>query len=180
MRRSALPFLHAAAVALVMLGLAARIGGDRLWTPDLAALLDTPSVPAPEPRAAPPPAAEGLAGLVVSTNLFSARRSAPGTRFGDSTPAPAPEPVRPAPARHVVRLFGIGTTGGRSTALLDADPLVPGAEVYREGDALPRGGRVVRIADDHVVIDTPDGRQQLRLPSTQSSRPPTSTTPEGT
>jgi len=52
---------------------------------------------------------------------------------------------------------------GLATALLDADPLVPGAEIYHAGDALPRGGRVVAIASDHVVIETPEGRERLRM-----------------
>ena len=168
MTRPALhPFLYATAAALLVVSVATRVAAERLWTPDLAALPDVPAKAPGLPTVTRAPSealnATGLAAVVVSTNLFSPRRSAPGVRFGDSTPAPPPVPT--PPSRPIMGLFGIGTSGGQATALIDADPGVPGAEIYHVGDALPGGGRVVRIADDHVVIDTPEGRQRLRLRS---------------
>lgn len=178
MTRSTLPFLYAAAVVLLVVGLSARVWAAWLLTPDAVSRQDTSSFStAAEPLVSLQPGKEGLAAIVVSTNLFSSRRSAAGARFADS--APAPRRVALAPPPRSIRLFGIGTSGGQGTALLDADPQVPGAEIYRAGDALPGGGRVVRIAPDHVVIDTPEGRQHLRLPSTQPLRPPATNTPEG-
>ena len=46
------------------------------------------------------------------------------------------------PAEPSARLFGISRGPGGAVALIDADPDVPGAEVYRIGDTV-RGGRVI-------------------------------------
>ena len=117
-----------------------------------------------------------LADEVVATNVFSARRSTPLARYGSDTVTTTPPPPPSKPARPAIRLFGIGTTGEGATALLDADPRVPGAEIYHAGDPIPGGGRVESIAADHVVIVTREGRQRIRLeqdvPRERSSAPP--------
>jgi len=174
--RTTAPLLYSAAAALLLVGLSARIAAGRLWTPNLVASPDAPAVAPVMPTTAADPNAAGLAEIVVSTNPFSPRRTSPGVRFADSNPAPPT--IAAPPLRHIVHLFGIGTTGGRATALLDADPRVPGAEIYQVGDALPGGGRIVQIEGDHVVIDTPEGRLRLRMLTVAPLPPPTSSPPE--
>ncbi len=173
--RTTAPLLYSVAVALLLVGLSARMAAGRLWTPDLAAPPDAPATPV-MPVTAQVQNDAGLAEIVASTNPFSPRRTPPGVRFADSSPPP-PTAAAP-PMRHIIHLFGIGSTGGRATALLDADPRVPGAEIYQVGDALPGGGRVVQIEDDHVVIDSPEGRQRLRMLTVAPLPPPTASPPE--
>ena len=174
--RTTTPLLYSAAAAMLLVGLSARIAAGRLWTLNLEASPDAPAVAPVMPTTAADPNAAGLAEIVVSTNPFSPRRTSPGVRFADSNPAPPT--IAAPPLRHIVHLFGIGTTGGRATALLDADPRVPGAEIYQVGDALPGGGRIVQIEGDHVVIDTPEGRLRLRMLTVAPLPPPTSSHPE--
>jgi hypothetical protein len=54
-------------------------------------------------------------------------------------------------------------------ALIDADPRIPGAEVYRVGDEV-RGGRIAAVTDSTVVIARPSGPLTLRLPVTDAER----------
>ena len=161
------PRAAGALYTLAGLCLAAAVAGPPLVRRSWLQRGAVEAAPLPEaPHASTPrqqmTAAGALADEVVATNLFSPRRTAPPARYASDTLVPPP-PV-PAPMRHVIRLFGIGTTGDGATALLDADPAVPGAEIYHAGDALPGGGRVESIAADHVVIVTSEGRQRLRLP----------------
>lgn len=110
---------------------------------------------------APPP--ESFA-LVVDSNMFSPGRSAPRVRFtirpatADSVPAALRAPSAPA-----LRVYGITLRATDSTALIDADPRVPGAEMYRVGATLPNGSLIVEMTDSTVVVQGPRGRQVLRL-----------------
>jgi hypothetical protein len=66
-------------------------------------------------------------------------------------------------------LYGI-TTGARGTiALIDADPKIRGAELYRVGEQVG-GGRITSITDSTVVISRASGSLILRLPSKPRSR----------
>lgn len=176
MRPRVVPLLYALAALFLALGLAAPAFARRSWSPppDLEAGRAAPA--APQSAASPGvPLRSGLADDVVATNLFSPRRTSPTVRYTSDSLAPTREAPPSPPARRAIRLFGVGMTGARATALLDADPRVPGAEIYHVGDRLPEGGRVESIAADNVVIITPEGRQRLRLES--SAAPPLTSVP---
>jgi hypothetical protein len=118
------------------------------------------------------PSAESFA-LVVDSNMFSPTRTAPRVRF---TVRPAEVDTAPsaprAPAPPALRVYGITLRSTDSTALIDADPRVPGAETYRAGDTLPDGSLIVDITDSTVVIEGSRGRRVLRLETkTRPSRP---------
>jgi hypothetical protein len=105
--------------------------------------------------------------------VFSPRRAPPATRFvpdwarRDSTPAPVAR--RATPVEPSIRLYGIARGGGGAVALIDADPRVPGAEVYRVGD-LVRGSRVTAVTDSTVVLSGRGGSSVLRLPAPAADR----------
>ena len=109
---------------------------------------------------------------IVASNAFSASRTAPRTRLSPEglrrDTQPAARPAR-KPAGFPARLYGITRGPGGAVALIDADPAVPGAEVYRIGDAV-RGGRVAAIGDSTVVLTRPSGRLVLRLPDAGDRR----------
>lgn len=166
-----IPALYALAALLVAVGVAGPRAAHQSWLRSQAPTGEVPAPPA-VPPASVASAVDGaaLAAEVVTTNLFSPRRAAPALRYGSDTVAPPPAPT-PKPAPPVIQLFGIGVTGAGATALLDADPAIPGAEIYRAGDALPGGGRLESIASDHVVVVTREGRQRIRLPQNAPSAP---------
>jgi len=63
----------------------------------------------------------------------------------------------------------VGAEG--AVALIDADPNVPGAEIYRVGD-LVAGARLVAITDSSVTLAQPSGPLVLRLqPAARRRRP---------
>jgi hypothetical protein len=68
-----------------------------------------------------------------------------------------------------MHLYGITKGPGGAVALIDADPRIPGAEVYRVGDEV-RGGRIAAVTDSTVVIARPSGPLTLRLPVTDAER----------
>jgi hypothetical protein len=70
-------------------------------------------------------------------------------------------------------LYGITVRGTEALALIDADPGVPGAEIYRVGDRV-RGSRVVAITDSTVTLASVSGggaAQVLRLSSVVRRHP---------
>ncbi len=107
---------------------------------------------------------------IVERNIFSPDRAPPPSRYvppGGSAPAET-SPVRGAPAP--VRLFGIAVGPDGAVALIDADPDIPGAEIYRVGDVV-RGARVTAITDSTVVLAGPAGQSVLRLPDSNRGTP---------
>ena len=78
------------------------------------------------------------------------------------------QPVHRAPA---VRLYGI-TIGasGTATALIDADPDIPGAEIYHIGDVVA-GAPIVDITDSTVVLAQPSGQRVLHLQRSSRRQP---------
>jgi hypothetical protein len=68
-----------------------------------------------------------------------------------------------------LRLFGITAGPEGSIALIDADPKIAGAELYRVGDRVG-GGSITRISDSTVVISRSGGPLVLRLPASLKSR----------
>jgi hypothetical protein len=118
----------------------------------------SPTVPIGQPS--------GVTEAIVAGNVFAASRTAPRTRYtpSDLTLARSAESAAPAARRPTLRLFGtvVGPSGD-ATALIDANPAVAGAEIYRVGDMVG-AGRVVVISDSTVVIQGAAGRTTLRLP----------------
>ena len=166
--------LYVLAAVFAVAGASVRIAG----LPGIGRA-DAPAIdaaPVDAPPAARPSVPRARDDSIVAGNVFAARRTAPSARFipADRTPAVVAPPLPRAVERPPLAVFGILITGGRTTALLDADPRIPGAEIYREGDILPGGGRVLQITAEQVVVDMPDGRHVLRLPSATRSteRPP--------
>jgi hypothetical protein len=102
---------------------------------------------------------------IVEANIFSRNRIPPSTRYvppelaveGTTTETGS----RPAPS---LRLFGVAVGPMGAVALIDADPTIPGAEVYRLGDAVG-DALLAAIEDTAVVLEGPNGQIRLRLPS---------------
>lgn len=101
------------------------------------------------------PQQQGLAALpvlesgtdIVATNMFAASRRPPQHRFlprGFEAPVSAPAP---AP----IVLYGVTLAAADPLALIDADPKVPGAEIYRVGQQV-RDARLVAITDSTVTL----------------------------
>lgn len=103
---------------------------------------------------------------IVSDDLFNAEREPPASRYVppelEAAP-PEPPPAAPPPRRSP-RLFGVAVGPDGAVALIDADPRIPGAEVYRLGDTVG-DARLVAVSDTAVILQGPSGRQVLRLPS---------------
>ena len=78
--------------------------------------------------------------------------------------APAPPKPKPKPAGPGIRLFGITKGPNGAVALIDADPKIKGAEIYRVGDRVA-GSPISAISDSTVVIARPSGPLVLHLRS---------------
>lgn len=94
---------------------------------------------------------------VIEGNVLSPSREAPAAR-------PAPSASRTPPTRPVRRLRLSGIVRGRDgvLALIDADPAVAGAELYRLGDQVGPY-RLEEATDSMVVLRGPPGTLVLRL-----------------
>lgn len=139
--------------------------------PEVAGTASAPAGATPAPPRESSADAQRYAAIVAS-NAFSPSRTAPAIRFvpeglRKDTQTVVREPRKP---REVpVLLFGITRGPGGAVALIDADPAVPGAEVYRVGDAV-RDGRLTDIGESTVVLTRPSGRVVLRLPDAAERR----------
>src|SRR3989442_7825279 len=105
-----------------------------------------------------------MVAATTSTRTRRARllRFAPAGRgFGARPSAGAGPPLK---------LYGITVGPQGAVALIDADPKIPGAEIYRVGD-LVAGARLVAITDSTVTLAQPSGPLILRLPSGDRNRP---------
>ncbi len=169
MRADSARVLYALAGVLALSGLVLRF-----------APASVPPVPAPpltvnEPAAEPSGSerAEALLSYqgIVRANVFSRDRTPPPTRYVPPELAEAVAPPR-APTRTgpALRLYGVAVGPTGAVALIDADPAIPGAEVYRPGDTVG-DARLVSIADTAVVLEGRAGRIVLTLP-TSSRRSP--------
>jgi hypothetical protein len=153
------------AAALALAALALRLA------PAASVAQPSRSVVAPRPVSGQParsiPEPERYASI-VKANAFAPTRAAPPVRFvpeglRKDTQVVAP-PKKRKPAEPPIKLFGITRGPGGAVALIEADPKVPGAELYRVGDDL-RDGRVRHIGDSAVLVGRPSGRLVLHLPS---------------
>ena len=162
------PF-YAAALACMAAGVALRYAPVNAAEQAGAAPVAPPSAAAPGPKPAADPRRYAP---VVASNAFSADRKPPAVRFVPEGLRKDTVPVARAPrkpAERLPRLFGISRGPGGAVALIDADPDVPGAEVYRMGDTV-RGGRVTSIGDSTVTLTRPSGSLVLRLPDAGERR----------
>jgi len=148
--------LYAAAAALVIAGWGLRLAPTRLPRAQTAPL-DVPAEAQPE--AAPTstrPAPRSDA--IIAANIFSPDRTPPAVRF--SLPGRAAAPTKPRGP--TLRLYGITVGAQGAVAIIDADPSIPGGELYRVGD-LVAGARVLAITDSTVTLAQPSGPLVLRL-----------------
>jgi len=155
------PALYVAAVVLVLVGLWLRLARSTLpaLRGDAAAL----PVPAAGPRSTVP--ADAIPAndyeSIVAANIFSQTRVAPSVRF-----EPAGRAVKragpAAPRGPTLKLYGITLSPQGAVALIDADPKIPGAEIYHLGD-LVAGARLVAITDSSVTLAKPSGPLVLYL-----------------
>lgn len=115
---------------------------------------------------------------IIALNIFSPERRPPRTRYalkekeGDQADRPPRVSVRESPRGP--RLFGVTLRASGASALIDADPRIPGAEIYRIGDPIA-GGRLVEIGPSSVVIERKGGRQVIRL---EAARPENTPVPD--
>ena len=156
-------------------GAAAGLGliGGLLWVfpppgrpPDQPA----PDVTLPEPPVDPSEHAGALLAYeeIARANVFTADRSPPASRY---TPGGAPAAAaRPASTTPSLRLYGLAVGPDGAVALIDADPTIPGAEIYRVGDQVGLY-RLLSIADTFVVLAGPAGERTLRLQTPQRRSP---------
>ena len=107
---------------------------------------------------------------IVGSNIFAANRSPPASRYVP------PELARQQaistndqPAAPRLRLYGVATGPTGAVALIDAEPSIPGAEIYRPGD-LVRGLTLEEIAETYVVLSGPSGSVTLPLETPRSRR----------
>lgn len=147
---SAVRVLWGAAVLCLLGGITMRLA------PAAAPVPSPPAILATQPLAPAPTLTSGEE--VVTTNMFGASRTAPTVRF---TPrGVVPPPAAPAPTP--VRLYGITVTGDGAIALIDADPRIRGAEIYRVGERV-RGYRLMAINDSSVTLAPDSGGRPLVL-----------------
>lgn len=111
----------------------------------------------------------GTDALVIGGNIFSVSRSAPRVRYLPPDLAPSRPAARRAAPASAAGLKLVGTISG-TAALIDADPTVPGAEIYRIGD-LVRGKRIAAVSESTVVLEGAAGRTVLRLPPVPQPTP---------
>lgn len=152
-------------------------GGAALWILPV----DVPR-PAIEPLALPTPGSisdpsEQAAALltydeIARGNVLAADRRPPATRYtppgtaGEVLPAATSTPA-PVPA---IRLYGVATGPAGAVALIDANPAIPGAEIYRVGDIVG-GYSLAQIAETFVVLVGPNGERTLRLQPREGRSP---------
>ncbi|MEA2725169.1 MAG: hypothetical protein QOH59_2940 [Gemmatimonadales bacterium] len=108
---------------------------------------------------------------IAATNVFSQGRTPPKIRFvpeGREEQVEAPPP--PRRRESLLRLYGVTVRADGAIALIDADPRVPGAELYRLGDRVA-GSPIVAITESTVVIRRAGKPVTLRLRSTDRRRP---------
>jgi hypothetical protein len=151
-------------VALLIAGLGLRLAPTPLPRAAGAPLAVPPEVqPDAPPTSAP---AAPTYDAIVAANIFSQDRTAPTVRFlPPGRAAPPPKPRGPT-----LRLYGITVGPQGAVALIDADPNIPGAEMYRLGD-LVAGARLIAITDSTVTLAEPSGPLVLRLQPTHRRQP---------
>jgi hypothetical protein len=150
--------LYGVAAILLLVGLVIRAAPTPTGAPREATARDGDSDPGVRRTTRELAGAEAA---IVRGNIFSVSRTAPRVRYmpPDLTPPSVPTRSRPQPRVPGLRL--VGTVAG-SSALIDADPAIRGAELYQVGDVI-RGKRISAVSESTVVLEGPGGRTVLRL-----------------
>jgi hypothetical protein len=154
--------LYGAAAAFFLIGVAVRLAPASLPSPDRAPGLPVVTKPLPTRVMA---SNVSLYAPIASGNVFTQSRKAPLVRFvpeGRKMPEPLATPVRRR--EPVFRLYGITVGAEGAVAVIDADPKVRGAELYRLGDSVG-GSPITAITDSTVVIGRKGRPLILRLRS---------------
>jgi len=152
-------------------GIAALLTAAGIALRALPPRVTVPAVSAPEPIALPAPTefsepARALLAYeeIVQKNVFDPGREPPQPRYVPPEAVAGEDPgIAPPVAPRGPRLFGLAVGPDGAVALIDADPSIPGAEVYRPGD-LVRGLRLVEVTDSTAVLAGATGTIVLRLP----------------
>ena len=155
--------LYAISALLVAVGLAVWIAPVRETLPvaRVAGAGVDGGTPTAGAGAATAARADESVAFLVGSNMFSPERVPPRVKFTVAPAAQAlPQPVRRPPSGP--RVYGITLRSGDPTALIDADPAIPGAEIYRVRDSIGNAV-IVAINDSTVVLDGRAGRRVLRL-----------------
>lgn len=157
-RRQARAAMMMAGVFL-LLGLLIAVAPVRLRVPSTEPLPPLSVVPgaAPSSLEESPDAYQEI----VAGNILSPSRRAPQPRL---LPRPGAGAVQAPTGRHPrpLRLSGIVRAPDGIVALIDADPTIPGAELYRLGDRVGPY-RLVEATDSVIVLRGASGTQVLRL-----------------
>ena len=103
---------------------------------------------------------------IVRSDPFDVSRQPPSERYVPpelrASQASDSAPRRPVAPR--LQLFGVATGPTGAVALIDANPSIPGAEIYRTGDRVSVY-RLESISDTAVVLRGETGVRTLRLES---------------
>jgi hypothetical protein len=166
--------LYAGALGFGLVALALRLAPAP--HPGAVSLVEPPQ---PARRPSPHSVNEDAApyAAIVATNIFSPTRAPPAVRFtpdrptGAVAPAPPKPKPKPKPTGPGIRLFGITKGPDGAVALIDADPKIKGAEIYRLGDRVA-GAPLSAINDSTVVITRPSGPLVLHLRSPVKKKRP--------
>ncbi|UCC24442.1 MAG: hypothetical protein JSU98_11970 [Gemmatimonadales bacterium] len=160
--------------ALALAGVLALLALVLRLTPVKAPRAPTPVEPGmagpPSPAAWLEPSADGsLYAAIVDGNVFSPDRTAPplpsaGTLGAGAAGAPAARPGQR------FRLSGLVRGPDGWVALIDADPDLPGAELYQVGDSV--GTYLLEQATDSLVVLRRGARTQILRLDTISGRIP--------
>ncbi|OLC18069.1 MAG: hypothetical protein AUH29_00075 [Candidatus Rokubacteria bacterium 13_1_40CM_69_27] len=129
--------------------------------PSSAPLRARAAAPLAASAAAPAtPPAPGSPAIIASRNLFSPTRSEAPTTPGGLTQGPLV--AKP-------NLYGVVLQDGAPIAYLE-DPVTKRVAAYRVGDTVA-GGRLTKIAADHVILARPEGALDVRLHDPARPRP---------
>ena len=159
--------LYGAAAILFLAGLAVRVMPAPMLASQPAEAGSSSRSTAVSPVARQ---ASGEDSTIVNGNIFSISRSAPRVRYTPPDLSPSSRPVQPRAGRSGppgLRLLGV-VSG--TAVLVDANPEIPGAEIYQIGDVI-RGKRLVAVLDSTAVLEGPTGRAVLRLEQHKPSTP---------
>ena len=102
---------------------------------------------------------------IVRADPFDPTREPPAERYVPPDLRVARQTAAPtAPAAPRLQLFGVATGPTGAVALIDANPSIPGAEIYRIGDRVSIYS-LESISDTLVVLRNESGVRTLRLES---------------
>jgi len=102
---------------------------------------------------------------IVRADPFGPDRTPPTERYVPPELRLAQQSVRPdVPVAPRLQLFGVATGPTGAVALIDANPSIPGAEIYRIGDRVSIYS-LESISDTMVVLRSGSGVRTLRLES---------------